>query len=330
LREVEANRLSAALILPRQFTSDYLLGRGTVTLELVKNPAQSIHPTVIEELAGVVVTALNALSRNFQSEFPAWQEVLEGRADHRRVAELVTRAGDKVDALRLHLAPPLVTYSKEVRAKAEAPVAAVGTKFNLFGYLLAGLAAMFMLFLASTALLDLQRELRLRTFQRYHTLHHRLGGFLTAKILFGMVSLMICVAVMLGGGGLIFRIDWRHPWVLVALAAGYAWFCAGFMAALLALLPDEHRAGTLSNIAGMALGLAGGCAFPPQQLPDLIRLHVTPLLPSFWFGDTVRTLEFGPGDAAWPLAVAKLAAAGAVCLALAAWLYRRRFARGIR
>jgi ABC-2 type transport system permease protein len=330
LRQITENDLSAALIIPTNFTRHYLTGREPVTFELVKNPAQSIHPAVLEELLGALVTALNAVARNFQSEFPEWQAVIEGRRDHREVAALVGRAGDKLEAAKHYLNPPLVSYGKETRA-AEATGGApkTGPAFNLFGYLLVGMAGMFLLFLASNAMADLHHEVRQRTFERYHTLHQRLLPFVAAKLVFAVVLLFLGSAVMLGVGSLLFRIRWQHPFALAGLCLGYACFAAGLMAVLVALVPDERRAAVLNTIAGMALGLAGGCAFPPDQLPAFLREHVTPLLPSFWFVDAARRLDFG-AEVPWALVSVKLVALAAVLAGLAALLFRRRFKTGVR
>ena len=70
LKLVNENKISAVLIIETNFMRNYLTGRQPVRLELIKNPAESIHPAVLEELLGAVVTALNAVSRNFNSEFP--------------------------------------------------------------------------------------------------------------------------------------------------------------------------------------------------------------------------------------------------------------------
>ena len=80
-REIRAGHLSGAVVIPAHFTRDYLLGNAPASLELIKNPAQSIHPAVLEEASGVVVTALNALARNFQADFPEWRALLDGRGD---------------------------------------------------------------------------------------------------------------------------------------------------------------------------------------------------------------------------------------------------------
>lgn len=335
LREITENRLSAMLVIPRNFTHDYLTSSAAVTFELVKNPARSIHPAVLEELMGAVVTALNALSRNLQSEFPEWKAVFDGGGDYRRVADLIVRGGEKLETFRQYLDPPLIGYTKEVReeepkaAGAGGGGTASGGAFNLFAYLLAGLATMFLLFLASTGMMDLHREVAGRMLDRYHTLRHGLLPFVAAKVIFVGVMLMLCAGILLGGGGLIFGIAWRQPVVLVLLVAAYALFAAGLMAVLAALIPDESRANSLTTIVGMALGLAGGCAFPPQSLPVFLREHISPLLPTYWLAEAIRQLELA-STPDWLTPLARLTILGLVLLALAAGLFRRRLARGLR
>jgi len=104
------DKLSAILVLPTSFTSNYLTGLK-VQLELVKNPAEQIHPAVLEELLGVVVSALNAISRNFNSEFPAWRDALAGDPDYHQIARLIDQTGNKIHAARQYLIPPLVGYT---------------------------------------------------------------------------------------------------------------------------------------------------------------------------------------------------------------------------
>jgi len=341
LREINANKISAVLIIPTNFTRNYLLGREKVSLALIKNPAESIHPAVLEEGLGAIVTAMNAVSRNFQSEFPEWQAVVDGKEDYHKVAELIDRAGDKLKRAKNYLNPPLVSYSKESPgaetnrvASADGTTKAVASKNDsgnkIFAYLLIGLSAMFLLFLASNATNDLYRELRQRTFERYQTLRNSLLPFLASKAAFTVVMLLLCSAMMLGGGGLIFRIHWEHPVALMALVLGYACFAAAFFAVVVALMPDERRSAVLSSLAGLGLGLMGGCAFPPQQLPAFLRENITPHLPSYWFVDTMRDLQYGAADVAWGLTFLKFMATSAVLLVLAAMLFRRKFKSGLR
>jgi hypothetical protein len=117
---------------------------------------------------------------------------------------------------------------------------------------------------------------------------------------------------------------------LATLTFSYISFAAGLMAVLAALVPDERRAAVFDNIVGMLLGLAGGCMFPPQQLPAFLREHITPLLPSFWYADTVRRLESGDPNVVWGLAAVQIAGLSLGLIGMAAVLFRRRFRKGLR
>ena len=268
LREINANKISAVLIIPTNFMRNYLTAREPVSLELIKNPAESIHPAVLEELLGAVVTGLNAISRNFQSEFPDWQAVLEGKEDYHKVSQLIDRAGDKLKTAKNFIDPPLASYEKEEPADESKNVESRSGKINrvsstggapksasakaggsksdatnsVFAFLLVGMSAMFLLFLAGNAMSDFYRELRQRTFERYQTMRDSLVPFIASKAVFAVVMLLLCSGIMLGGGGLIFRIHWQHPLALMALAAGYTCFAAALFALLVALMPDERRA----------------------------------------------------------------------------------------
>ena len=359
LKLVNENKISAVLIIETNFMRNYLSASTPVSLQLIKNPAESINPAVLEELLGAVVTGLNEISRNFDSEFPEWQAVFEGKEDYHKVSILIDRAGDKLKALKKFVAPPLVSYTKEEggakseiqnsKLKTDQPLAASASTnrvaatgggkpaatsknadlHNMFAYLLLGLSGMFLLFLGQNAMTDLHRELRKRTFERYQTMRSQVWPFILGKIIFSVVILLICSAVMLGGGGLVFQIQWQHPAALLALDIGYSLFIAALFAVLVALMPDERRAGVLNNVAGMGLGLVGGCAFPARQLPEFLREHITPLMPSNWFVESARSLQFNGGNVALGLVLFKLTLCAAILTAVAAVLFRQKFKTGL-
>src|SRR5436190_1137328 len=97
LRQIKASQISAVLIIPKGFTQTFLKGEAPVAFELIKNPAQSIYPAIVEELTQVLVTALNALSRNLHADLPEWLRVLEkdGKPDMAAVSRLMVRMRDK-------------------------------------------------------------------------------------------------------------------------------------------------------------------------------------------------------------------------------------------
>jgi ABC-2 type transport system permease protein len=328
LAQVTANQLSAALIIPAGFARAYLTAAGPVTLELVKNPAESIHPAVLEELLGALVTGLNALARDLAGELRTWSEVLERPegADFRAVADQLVRTGEKIEALQGYLNPPRITYQKETRA-AETGRQAPG--FNLFAYLLPGLAGMFLLFLAEVAVRDVYREIRARTFERFCTLPQSVRVFVTGKALMALAIVSAGAAIILGGGGVIFRITWTAPLPTALVALSYVGFAVGLMLLLAAFAQNERRADAVGNAVAMALGLVGGCAFPADTLPTFLREHVTPLMPPNWFAEAIRGLQSGDGPA-WADAAGALVGLGVLLAGVAAWVLERKLRKGVR
>jgi len=330
LRQVTNNLLSAAFIIPTNFTRDYLAGREGLKLMLVKNPAQSYHPAILEEMLGAAVTGLNALERNFHEDLVDWRAVIAGeyRPSFREVGDLLGKTGDRFERIRHRLDPVPVWYEKETRAASDSGKGG-GQTFSIFAYILPGLAAMFLLFLADVAMRDLHREVRLRTFPRFCTLPPGPGVFVLSKVLFTFVIVLLGAAIILGGGALIFRIHWTQPLAVVTLSLAFGLFAGGLLAFLAAVMNGEKRADVLNSMILMGLGLAGGCAFPAQALPTFLRDHVTPLLPPNWFVEAMRAAQSGGGEsAAWALAALKLTVLGLMLIALAGWLFRRKLSRG--
>ncbi|MFT3830231.1 MAG: ABC transporter permease [Opitutaceae bacterium] len=333
LDQLNDNALSAVIIIPKGFSADFLDGKK-VALELIKNPAESIKPTIIEEGLGILTAGLDGIGRNFAPDLAAWRAALHAdRPDLEQIGPLLTQAGAKIRALQAFLNPPLVGYTKPDSAATGATDEGGGRRssgFNLFGHLLLGMAGMFLLFLGGTGMSDLHREIELRTLARYQTLHVSLAPFLVAKVVFTGLMLALCAAIILGSGMAAFGITWHRPLALAGLTLTYAVFVAGLMAVVVAWIPDQRRADPVRSMVSMLLAFGGGCAFPPEMMPEFFQTQVMPLLPTQWFVATARAVEYGGGGAGWLATAGKLALVGAVLLAAAAAIFRRRFAKGVR
>ena len=328
-QQLKNDKLSAMLVIHAGFASNYLTG-GKVQLELVKNPSEQIHPAVLEELLEVVVSGLNAISRNFNSEFPAWRELAESRGDYHQLSRLIEQTGNRIETARKYLFPPLVGYTNIAGPQSAAPASGgkAAPKFNLFAYMSVAMAGMFLLMLAGQGMADLHRELSRRTFERYHTLHERLLPFVAGKVLFTVVIVSMGAAIMLGGGQWLFGFRWPRPLELGLLTLAYVFFATGLMALSVAIVPDEHRANALNSVLSMILSMIGGCMLPPDQFPAFMREHLCPLMPTYWYATAGRELWWSEGS--WLISAAKLAALGTLCVGLAAVLFKRRFEKGAR
>lgn len=330
LRRVTEDEFAAAVIIPAGFTDAYLDGTSRTRIELVKNPARAVQPRVVEEGLGLLVTVLNSFRDLAGQEAGEIRRLLRSDDDllgrFEAAGALFTTARQRLEPARAYLAPPLVAYNEEKRpdTTAKAP------GWSLFAYLLAGMAAMFLLFLVDHAMRDLYREMRGRTLERFATLHDGLLPFVAGKVLFAVAMCVIGAVILLGGGSLVFQFAWRQPLPLAALVVAYAFCGAGLIGLFGALAGSERRADLLGNVSIMTLSLCGGCMFPPEALPAFMREHLTPLMPTGWFASAVRELQDGGAGNGWVTAAMKLAVLGTVTVALATLLFRRRLQKGVR
>jgi ABC-type multidrug transport system permease subunit len=327
---IEDNAISAVVVIPEGFTRAYLDAESPPPLELIKNPAQSFYPAIIEEMMDAAVELLNALSRTFGTELRdmlALLEVEEGeRVSMLAMASLLIRLEGVFVSVEDYLFPPLMVYEKEERLETDGEA---GPGFSMFSFVLSGMAAMFMLFIAMIAIGDdLYQEIKNHTLARFRTLSPGVMPFVTGKVLFTLVLLLICAGVLLFGGGLIFRIDWQNPLPIALLCLAYGLYCTGLMACAAALAGKEQKLAVIGHILIFGQAFVGGTMIPVQQLPSVLRDHVSPYIPLHWFTGSIRTIENGVGDLSWIMAVAKLGVIGLILIVVSVLLLDRFVSKG--
>lgn len=328
LRVLRENQISAIVVIPTNFTSKYLGGESGLKLEVIKNPAQVFMPAIIEELMGVAVTGLNAISRNLNSEFPKLRAASTNEWGLAEFVDLAEAVGDRLRAAQAQLNPPLVTYEKEITKRKETKRNII---FSVFGYILPGMASAFLLFMADQSMRDFHREVRMKTLDRLRTVGSGAGLFIAGKIIFTAVTVMIAAIILFSAGSFIFGIDWGRPWLLALACAGYSLFAAGWMAILSAMAPSERRVEALNSMLIFAVAFMGGSYLPADNFPKFMRENITPWMPNYWLIETARTLQDVDANYFPPLmAVAKLTAIGVALGIISAFVIERRLTSGSR
>jgi ABC-type multidrug transport system permease subunit len=372
LRLLRDNQISAIFAVPTNFASNYVRGQSGLKLEVIKNPAQSFMPAIVEEVAAVAVTSLNAISRNLNAEFPKIRAAQTNEEGANRIGDAIKRIGGRLRNASAYINPPLVSYDKfesyekpnaisapstsskpqesspqheadsqssnsRAPSKSASPIAPAkpqqsqGVAFNIFAFILPGMASAFLLFIADQSMRDFHREVRMKTLDRQRIAGARAGWFITGKIVVTTLTVAIAAAILFSAGWLVFRVQWNHPGLLALACLGYSLFAAGLMSALAALAPSERRVEVLNSMLLFGIAFLGGSYIPSDNFPRFMRDHITPLMPNYWLIETARSLQRAGDSYIGPLlVVAKLAAVGAVLGLAAAFIIERRLTAGSR
>lgn len=360
MQRLHDNQLSAILIFPTNFSSNYIRGATGLKIEVIKNPAQSFMPVIVEEVAAVAVAGLNAISRNLNSELPKIREARTNSESADRIADSIKRIGERLKNARTSIDPPLISYEKfesyekpiavESHSGATsapttnqtslliktAPMEAKPPKrepkaFNIFAYILPGMASAFLLFIADQSMRDFHREVRKKTLDRQRTVGAGAGMFIAGKIIVTALTVAIAAAILFVGGGLTFHIHWNHPGLLALACAGYSVFAAGLLAALAALSPTERRVDVINSMLMFGIAFLGGSYLPADNFPRFMREHISTLMPNYWLIEAMRALQRSdPNYLAPLLIVAKLTLVGIVLGLISAFIIERRLTAGTR
>ena len=203
LRLLNDNQISAVVIVPLGFTEAFLKNQSPAPIELIKNPAQRFMPAIVEELLSLLAEGLNAVSQNLMGELPDLANILadEGAPDSAKLAAAITRIGKKFEQAEDYLFPPLITFGRETVADSEESTGGI----NVFAYILPGMAAMFLLYIADGTTQEIFHENKARTLARFRTVRYHLLPFILSKAIYTLTMLLVSAMILFVGGGLIFE-----------------------------------------------------------------------------------------------------------------------------
>jgi ABC-2 type transport system permease protein len=262
LAMMESGKASALLVIPENFTDDVLSGRP-VTLELIRNPAESIKPEIVEQGIEVLAAYLDVAVKTLGPELTRLHDMIE--TDEMPpvllVTTLVSEIYQQVDRARIYAFPPVVRMVTEKEEGAPTP--------NLFGYVLVMVSVMSVLFVAIRAVTDLYEDARTGMLRRQMSAPLSVGMIVASKLAFAVLFGMTVMTVLLVVGAVVgwFEGDLRPGWVLLHTAA-FALAGGGLMTVVVALVRNEKQAGILSWIVVMVMSVAGGSMFPAEMMPS--------------------------------------------------------------
>jgi ABC-2 type transport system permease protein len=220
-----------------------------------------------------------------------------------------------------------VSYAKaELERKEEKK----SSGLSVFAYILPGMASAFLLFLADHSMRDIHREKRLHTLARLQTVTNGVGTFVASKVIVSALTVFLGSVILFGVSTVTFGIDWGSPALVALSCAGYALFAAGFLAMIVALVHSERRSESVNTMLLFAIAFLGGSYFPAEQLPAFMREQICPLMPNYWFIESLRAIAGGQSFADSLRIVLQLGAAGVVLGIIAAFMLRHQLTAGGR
>lgn len=330
---VRGDKVSAALFIPDGFTDAYLEGR-TARLDLVRNPAQYILPSILEEVVATMAEGGFYIREIFSDPIAeilglidapgAFPGAPTGAPPDAVVAGILTSISRVMNRSARYIFPPVIELKTDSAGEERGP------GLNLVAFFLPGMIVLSLLFLGQALALDVWEEVKAGTLRRTAASPNPMGVVLNGKVLAGVAVLMLIMTVL-------FTLAWgvtRLPAAGMIRGYGTALAIGTVILALmhwLVLLPrSEQGANLLSTAVIMPSALIGGGFFPVEAMPQALR-GIVVHTPVGWAVERVKDALMGRAPGAWEAGpvLAVCLAGTALFLIMAHLQAKRRLARGM-
>jgi ABC-2 type transport system permease protein len=120
------------------------------------------------------------------------------------------------------------------------------------------------------------------TLRRLMTTPTTRATFLFSTILAQVLTALVQMALLIGFGALVMKVNWgQSPAALIIMLVAAALAASALGTMLGTLVKTEGQAMGLSIMLGMVMALLGGCWYPLELFPEVVR-NIVKVLPTTW------------------------------------------------
>jgi ABC-type Na+ efflux pump permease subunit len=263
---------SALLVIPKGF-SRAVLRNEPVKLELVTNPSQSILPSIIEEITGVLIDGGFYLRQLLGEDLSRLVDT--GDPADSLIGDFSIKINRLIRNARPLIDPPSIEVATEVVERNPASqTSTVQMMYLSFLY-------MAVMFLASGYSGDIWKEKMQGTLRRLVATPGTVRHFLAGKLIAVCVVLVFLALVALATASLVLGAPMPNallvvPWIVATGGGLYL-----MMATVAAYAPNQRAASALANLTMFPLAMFGGAFFPFEIMPDFLA-RIGRLTPNGW------------------------------------------------
>jgi len=264
-------KASALIIIPEKFTENLMDGKN-ISLTLIKNPSQEFLPSIVEEFLNTLSTGISGISQVFKEEMTNLKKLIDTseleNVSFIALAPYMEKTKDKIVVLKKYLSPVLIDLKKEVTEK---PGAKQEAGFNIFAFILPGMAIMFLLFIVEAFMRDILTERENGIIRRMMFSPIRSMDVVIGRIIGGWIMGIVVYTIIIVLGTLIFNITWGNYVHLFILVAITCFWCASFFALLNSFFKNKNQAGAFTSPIILVFAAFGGSMMPLNQIPAAMK-----------------------------------------------------------
>ncbi len=327
---IEDGEASALLVIPEGTTARLADGEP-VTLEMVRNPSQTILPEIAEQVTAVMADVLTVGVRVLRSQTENLElgavDSVDDLGDEEFARLALSLRGLFTKGMSYVSEPPIVfeaaTLGEEDEDEDEDEAS---TAVMILLFVLPGISVYALFVIGDQMMRDVLTEARLGTLKRQLSAPVTGGQILAAKVMLTALVAAIALSILAAFAALLTPEPVNLAgFALLSLALVLA--VTGFSALIYSLVRTEAQGGTVTGLLYVALAFSGGSFVPLDNMPAVVR-GIAPVSPFYWGTRGFQDLLTGAGLEAVLPPVAVLGGLGLVGLVAGSILLQRKVRRG--
>ena len=323
---LDKQEIGVAVVIPRNFTEQYLGGDKDVQVLIVSDPTLSIGPAVVQDMVTMMVdgvagggiavqTIMERLQANGMQPEPAQITAWIERYSN-WYADFQRNLFHNPDRAALVLVAPSAGETETAN-----PIQ------KIMGLTMAGQMIFFAFFSGAFAMMSILQESEEGTLARLFTTPTDRTSILAGKFFAVFITVVMQGLVLMVAGHYIFGINWGKP-VSIALAlTGQVIAATGLGVLLIAFVKNSRQGGPVLGGGLTALGMLGGLftANMPNALPAAMDM-IANFTPQGWVLKAWRMVLDGQSASDLFIPFVVMMGMGVLMFIVGAGMFRRRFA----
>ena len=323
---INQQKIGVAIIIPRNFSEQYLSGAKDTPVLIINDPTLSIGPAVVEQMVTMMVDAVAAGGITLQTIMER-QQANGAEPDQAQIPAWIQRFGDWYREFQRDLFHHPDRAMFVMVAPSAGETGNVDPLQKMMGLTMAGQMIFFAFFTGAYSMMSILNEDEEGTLARLFTTPTNRTSILIGKFVAVFITVILQGLVLMIAGHYAFGVNWGEPASVALALTGQVIAATGLGVLLIAFVKNTRQGGPVLGGGLTALGMLGGLftANIPGAMPAAMNT-IANFTPQGWVLKAWRMVMEGQsaGDLLVPFVV--LIVMGVIMFAIGAMMFRRRFA----
>ncbi len=270
INEFEENQVTAVLIIPLDFTLETLQA-GNSTVELRQQP-NNLSAFAIQQGVNTALTRVSSAVDIASSSTAQAEAIRPFPSEEERQAYFDNALS--VAYTQIEEAPQRLS---EVQAATADPIPYDSNANSAAGQMITWV---FIPLIGLSAMLAMERQIG--TLRRIFVTPTTKTTYIAGTVLGQVLTAVVQMSLLIGFGVLVLKLNWGHAPAATALVVVTSTLAAAALGTMLGtFVKTETQGNSISMMVGMVMAMLGGCWYPIELFPGVIRTAAQ-ALPTYW------------------------------------------------